>query len=41
VAKVGQRNVDIAQVDVDLVRASLVGRIASDIALALAMPDEP
>ena len=41
VAKFRQGHVDVAQVDVDLVRARLVRGIARDIALALAMPDEP
>jgi len=39
--KLGQGHVDVAHVDVDLVRAGLVGRIARDIALALPVPDEP
>ena len=39
--EVGQGHVDVAQVDVDLVRAGLVGGVARDIALALAMAHEP
>ena len=41
VAEFGQGHVDVAQVDVDLMRARLVGGVARDIALALAMADEP
>ena len=36
-----ERHVDIAHLDVDLVSAGLIGRVARDIALALAMPDQP
>ena len=40
-AELGQRHVDVAHVDVDLVRAGLVGGVARDIALALPVPDQP
>ena len=40
-AERGQRHVDVAHVDVDLVRAGFVGGVARDIALALPVPDEP
>src|SRR5947209_3247815 len=36
-----QRHVDVAQIDVDFVRAGLVGGVSRDIALALAMPHQP
>src|SRR6185503_18120638 len=39
--ELGQRHVDVAQLDVDLVRARFVGGIARDIALALSMPHQP
>ena len=40
-AELRQRHVDVAHVDVDLVRAGFIGRIARDIALALPVPDQP
>src|SRR6185369_18027494 len=36
-----QRHVDVAHVDVDLVRSGLVGGITRDVSLALSVPDEP
>ena len=40
-AELGERHVDVADVDVDLVRAGLVGGVAGDIALALPVPHQP
>ena len=40
-AELGQRHVDVAHVDVDLVRPGFVGGVPGDIALALAVPDQP